>query len=269
MKRFLGLCLAAAVLSGVLTCCRTVPVVPPAPPPVTVPSHPALERTYGNVVIGSAGDLAITYKELHLAVDPPASALAGLASTLDFLLLTGSSGPMVWPSGVRRDLKILAPARLVAAARQAGFVNAKALEAGQRLLLSKTAGFLFVSAVPSTNKAAGGAVNGYLLEFDNGRNVFISGDVVDEAPLRQFVYDLRDDGKQLHLALVNAGTTADGVQRRFDESKAAEIISLLQPTVAVLIPRGALNADQLKQAFSDQIFDGSWTVGGPQQSIPF
>lgn len=268
MRRLIRFSLAATAFAVALASCRTIPVAPPAPPPVTVP-HPVLEHTYGNVVIGAAGALMVTYKELRLAVDPSPSALASMAPTLDFLLLTGSNGPMVWPSGVRRDLKILAPAPLASAARQAGFVNAKALETGQRLMLSKTNGFLFASAVSSINKAAGGAVNGYLLEFDNGRNVFISGDVVDEAPLREFVYGLRDDGKQLHLAFLNAGKASGGAPRRLDEAMVAEVVSLLQPRIAVLIPRETLNGDQLKQAFADQIVDGGWYVAAPQESVPF
>ena len=216
-----------------------------------------------------AGGLAITYKDLRISVDPPPDELAGAAPTLDFLLLTTT--PRTWPAGVRRDLKIVATAEGAAAARGAGFINAKALASGSRLMLSKPGVFAFVSAVQSRGPTASATVNGYLLEFDNGRNVFISGDLADLIPVRELVYSLRDDGKQLQLAFINAGQApASGAALRWpDEAVAAEMASLLGPRVAVFVDRGGLDRTRLKTAFTNQIFDGGWFIAESPDVVPF
>jgi hypothetical protein len=253
---------ALALLAG----CRTVPKAPPAPP---LAHPPALEKTFGSLATNPDGGLAILYKDLRIAVDAPARALSATAPSLDFLLLTTAA--KAWPPEVRRDLKVLAPADAAEAAKKAGFSNAKGLATGQRLMLSKAGAFLFVSAVQQRNPATGALVNGYLLEFDNGRNVFLSGDSVDLAPMREFVYGLRDDGKELHLAVVNATKApAEGrALRAADEALAAELASLLQPRVALIVDEGGVDAGKLKEAFGSQIFDGSWRVVSPTETVPF
>ena len=248
--------------------CRTAPVAPPVPIPPP-PPHPTIEKTFGAVTFPPGGGLSIAFKDLRLAIDPAPETLTAMASGLDFLLVTAA--PPIWPSNIRRDLKIVCPSDAVAAARAAGLVNAKALGAGQRLMLSKSGVFAFVSAVPARNPATSSLVNGYLLEFDNGRNVFISGDLVDLAPVREFVYSLRDDGKQLQLAFVSAAhAAAPGAPLRSpDESMAAEVSALLGPAVAVIIDRGGVDRAKLQEAFTAQIFDGGWYVATPSETVPF
>jgi len=261
-RRFL---VAAAGCALMWTGCRSVPVAPPPPP---LPPRPTLERTSGEAVL-RAGGVSITYKGLRIAVDLPPDDLTAAAPALDFLLVTAT--PRNWGAGVRRDLKIVAPADGAAAARSSGFINAKALASGSCLMLSKPGVFVFVSAVQARNPGLAALVNGYLLEFDNGRNVFISGDLADLIPVREFVYSLRDDGKQLQLAFINAGKApAPGAAlRRADEAMAAEMASLLGPRVAVIIDRGGLDRAGLATAFTNQIFDGSWYVAASPDSVPF
>lgn len=244
---------AAAVVAAMILLdgCRTAPRTPPAPP-VPVATRPALPKTFGQVSMNAAGGLTFSYKDLRVGVDAP-------DGTLDFYLVT--TLPRAWSSELRREQKIVAPADAADSARKAGFPNAKALGAGQRLLLSKPGAFLFVSAVQQRNPATGKLVNGYLLEFDNGRNLFASGDTVDLAPVREFVYGIRDDGKALNLAFINAAAP--------NEARAAEFISLLQPEVAVVLNRGGVDANKLTAAFSEQIFGGGWFVAAPSDTTPF
>ncbi len=257
--------IVAAVGAALWAGCRTVPVAPPPPPP---PTRPALDRTAGEAVL-SGGSIAITYKDLRIAVDLSPDALAAAAPTLDFLLVT--SAPRSWPAGVRRDLKIVAPSDVTGAARGAGFANAKALGTGSRLMLSKPGVFVFVTAVQARNPATAALVNGYLLEFDNGRNVFISGELVDLTAVREFVYGLRDDGKQLQLAFVNAAKApiGGGPLRWPDEAGVAEMAALLGPKVAVITDRGGLDQVKLHDAFTNQIFDGGWYVAPALDRVPF
>lgn len=125
-------------------------------------------------------------------------------------------------------------------------------------MLSKTGAFAFVNAVQQKDKA-GAALNGYLLEFDNGRNLFISNVATDLTPLREFVYGLRDDGKLVHLAFINAP----------DEQTAAEMASLLQPQIAVVVNSGGMDRARLSQALEEQIFNGEWRLATPSESTPF
>lgn len=256
--------LAALMLIAVAAGCRTVPVAPRVP----VPPRPALDRTFGTLGLSPGAGSVITYKNLRIAIDPSAAQLKSEAPQLDFLLLTGYAAE--WPSAVRRDLKLLGTSETAQAAARAGFSNAKAIGSGQRLMLSKTGGFVFVSAVQARHPATGKLGNAYLLEFDNGRNVFIAGDMVDLAPLREFVYTLRDDGKELHLAVIETGPGKEGeTLRRPDEALAAEIASLLQPRIAVLTDAGGVSREKLAEAFGSQILNGEWYVASTADEAPF
>lgn len=244
--------LGAALLAGAfLAGCRTAPR-PPLPPPTPPVARPALSKTFGVASNHPSGGLSVTYKDLRIAVNEPDSAL-------DFLLVTAQ--PKQWPADLRRDIKIIAPADAADNARKSGFANAKALGPGQRLMLSKTGAFLFVSATQQRNPATGRLENGYLLEFDNGRNLYVSGAVVAVDPLREFVYGLRDDGKELHLIFVPA--------RASEEARTAELVSLLQPEIAVVVDRGGVSRALMADALAAQIFGGSWYVAAPSDNAPF
>lgn len=88
----------------------------------------------------------------------------------------------------------------------------KTLTPGKRILLKNGETFAFASAF------ADGA---YFFEFDNGRHVVVVTREVEEEPVRQFVYDIRDDGKEIHLALL--------------KPKLEYLLELLQPEVFVMI----------------------------------
>lgn len=252
--------LICAVL-GLAGCVKTGPGPGQAPgtPPVSLPPPPVFERTFGEVTFLRNASLPIQYKQMNLAVDP----VPGVPDDIDYLFLTDVS-PFHWDPGLRqmlrKDQKIIAPAMAVRSLKQEGFINTKSLDAGQQILLQKEGAHVMVSAIPNLN-AGGGSVSSYLLEFDNGRNVFLGTEEVGLAVLRDFLYRLRDDGKEIYFAFIPANEDA------------AEIISLLQPRFAFVRPSqyGARPIDEaaLRQQLKDQIFNGDLIVLEQSQHYPF
>jgi len=290
-----------------LTGCRQ-PLLKSTPPPPSQQAHPRLQKTFGEVSYGGAGTLLIRYKDIVLLVDPliePPEASLGPYSyklkgmsgenlkrsqasslywdnlpSVDYLLLTDALPHHFGPSAkqyLRKSIKILCPPESEKIVQQAGFNSAKSMTTGQRILLQKKDGFLFVSAVQSRNSVSGVLTNGYLLEFDNGRNLFIGGEIVDMAPLREFLYGLRDDGKTIHLAFLYGGglrSAAGDALESLDENEAAEVISLLQPEITALVQTDSFNLchmemEALRRAMQSQISSGSYYIPKDGDIIPF
>ncbi len=235
--------------------CKTVPVTPPAPPLPPPPSRPAFQATFGEVSLDRRA-FAFKYKDMQLLVDPTPEMLVAQGATADFILYTraeGIAGPF------RAGQKAIGTDDAAAKAKSAGLSVFKALSTGQRLMLNKGKGFAFVSAVKSRG-AAGETVNGYLLEFDNGRNLLVLPGVADLAPVREFVYGLRDDAKTVYIALF---------PRFSDAAAASEIAGLIQPQIAVFPDAGSLDRSQMPDALSVQMFSGEWYLPAPRETIAF
>jgi L-ascorbate metabolism protein UlaG (beta-lactamase superfamily) len=252
------------------------------------------------------GTQVITYKDIRLLVDPvfeqagvslsnqntaatpgtdewkrttsPAIGATALPP-IDYLLLTDADSHHFGASvgtAINRNVKVLAPAGEAAAVTAAGFSQVRPVGNGQRMLLKKNGAFLFVTALHSKNPGSGREVNGYLLEFDNGRNVFVSGETMDLAALRQFVYSLRDDGREIHLAIVYGGGLVgpNGSLESYDYAMAAEMIGLLQPQVAVAVQADSLAGARMDEsvvraALAREIYGGGFYVAAPGDTIPF
>ncbi|MBV9080634.1 MAG: MBL fold metallo-hydrolase [Elusimicrobia bacterium] len=278
MRRKTGL-LAAALIA--ISACRAVPkkpTPPPAPPPGA--TRPTLEKTFGEAYLTGGDSITILYKDLRIMIDPNESAILtpGAPEQTDFVLVTraGATSDIRW-SALRRDQKIVGPGPAMDAAREGGLPNVKALSNGQRLMLSKSnvpgqpGAFLFVTAIEARNPASGELVSGFLLEFDNGRNVFVSSELVDVAVFRQFVYQIRDDGKEIDLAFLTCGgrRAADRTLRTADEELAGEIGALVQPKLLVLLDAARMDRSKFQAALESQMFSGQWYVSVPPETIAF
>ncbi len=228
---------------------------PLRPPVETVPETvPGLEKTHGEIKTDKDGALMIEYKTIKILVDPGASN-AWDSAQIDYLLLTQTPAAAL---SVRRDLKIMAPPPLLGALQKAGYTQVKSVSSGQRLFLKKDEAFLFAGA--ATAGQGEKMKNGYLLEFDNGRNIFVSGRLNSADALREFVFSLRDDGKELHAAVVAADSDVIAV----------EAIALLQPHFAYYDPAPrAADRKRLEKTLADQLFSGGLIVLKRGESIPF
>lgn len=242
--------LLAIALAAAIAGCRTAPVAPPA-------GRPGFDRTLGAArVNGSA--LSLEYRRMRVLVDPTPEMIRDEAAAADFILFTTASA-IPAADGFRSGQKAVGPPDAAARAKGAGLTNFKPVSTGQRLMLSKNDAFAFLSAVAGKT-ASGRGTNGYLLEFDNGRNLVVMGPVADAAPVRQFVYGLRDDGKAVHLGFFSV---AEG-----GEAAAAELAALVQPRYAVFTgtpPDGSV----LESALGAQMFAGEWYASGRRNEIPF
>jgi hypothetical protein len=228
----------------VLVGCMKGPLVkPPVTPEVGLP--PTLEKTFGEVHVGKGNTLLIRYKDIVLLVDP--SELP--AGDIDYLLLTDGSPSHVTPAvlgGLRKNLKTMCPPDVAQTMGKNGFTSVKGMTSSQRVQLKKGDGFLFVSVVQAKNSATGLLTNGYVLEFDSGRNIFISGDIAQIDVLRQFLFSLRDDGKEVHMGFFYDVASSQ------DASLRAQIISLFQPQVAVV--NKSAGDSKLRQELKDQLY---------------
>jgi hypothetical protein len=122
-------------------------------------------------------------------------------------------------------------------------------------MLKKTAGFLFVSA------AAANGAGAFLLEFDNGRNIFIGNSQVPADSLREFTYSLRDDGREIYLALFEAAST--------NYDNVVPIVALLAPKFTVLPAAAQNRKSALETALAAELYDGSVLFSKTGQSVPF
>jgi hypothetical protein len=236
-----------------LAACAAPVKRPAVPEPAATPA-PGPEKTDGQLQTDVYGSILIDYKAIRIAVDPSPTSSWDF-STVNYVLLTeGAPGPFT----ARTDIKMMAPPPAVAALQRRGFTQVKGVSVGQRLYLKKNEAFLFVSAVTAGQGEQ--MKNGYLLEFDNGRNVFIGGRFGSVDPLREFVFSLRDDGKEIYLATVAADSDA----------VAAQETALLQPRFAFYDP-GARSVDRkaVDKTLSDELYPGVFSVLKRGQSVPF
>jgi hypothetical protein len=243
--------LLVTALVGLAAC--ATPPTRPVPPETQLPV-PVLEKTFGNIQTDSGGALLIEYKTMHILVDPAASTTWDTAK-VDYLLLTDAAPR---PLNARKDLKIMAPPSAVGWLQKQGFTQVKGASSGQRVYLKKDDAFLFANAVTSgVNEQMR---NSYLLEFDNGRNIFVSGRLASLDTLREFVFSLRDDGKDIHAAIMAADTDATG----------AEAIGLLQPQFA-FYDAGDRPADRktMDKMLAEQLYPGTFSLLKRGQSVPF
>lgn len=226
--RFAGIGLVVVALLG--GCVSTGVKKPPMPPPT--PPPPSLPNTFGTITLGNGGEVMLRYKTMTLVLN---AVTVNPQAPFDYLLLSGDTSI---PALLRKDQKILLPPEMETATRALGFTEVKALSNGQRLMLKKDGAFLFVSVVHTAGK------NAYLLEFDAGRNIFLSQGLSDSPSIREFVYALRDDGKEIHLGVfLNAPNT----------KAAGTLIALMQPQIPVLTTG---DPAELKQIFAQEMYNG-------------
>ena len=104
----------------------------------------------------------------------------------------------------------------------------------------------------------------YLLEYDNGRNLLIAGDTADPDSLRDFVYDLRDDGKEIYAGFFAKGPGGD-------DASLAKTIGLIQPQIAILAVIGgsAVNETVLRESLKSEFFEGPAVILKTGDEIPF
>ena len=240
------------------------PIQPPVTPPVSKP--PLFEKTFGDMKVAATGFSVGQYKSIRFLIDPAFDASSVSTDELkmvDYVFLTGFSPrhlSTTVQSVLKKDIKILTTAAGASALRKDGFTQVKDAEGG-RVLLQKDSDYLFVSAFQGGD-AAGAMSKGYLLEFDNGKNLFVAGDVIDEAPRRNFLYEMRDDGKEISEGFFYPSG---------DEAAIAKSIALFQPKIAVLLPGAIRPVDEpkLRDALKEELFEGEIYIARPSESIPF
>jgi hypothetical protein len=246
----MNLWLGLVLVLGLAGCARVVAPPPSAPVPAPTPlPTPHFEKTFGSLNAFPNAGLAVQYKKISLLIDPPSA-----PADTDYLLLSGTDERRWSPAlqaGLRKNIKILSSPTDAARIAKSGFTQVKALGPGQRILLKKEDGFLFASA------AAG---QSYFLEFDNGKNIFIAGDVADADSLRDFLYSLRDDGRAIEIGFFRLTPTTDA-------AALAQTIGLLQPKNVVLLRApGAKNVDlnALREQLKTEFFEGPIAVAGTE-----
>lgn len=241
--------------------CVRAPTVPVSSGPLPVPT-PSLEKTFGEIHFSEFPSSQITYKNISLIIDPT---LLGSAANLkaDYILFTkvqSSWSDAASLHALDPSQKIIVPASEGERFVKSNFQQTKALQGNQKVLLKKDNNFLFVTAVQMQDSASKKTINGYCLEFDNGKNIFISGGITDMTVLRPFLYDLRDDGKEIYLALISG-----------DQTAFVELISLFQPRLAVvqMNSKSTLDMQTLRQPLADAFFQGQLLTADPNSTIPF
>lgn len=254
-----------AVFFAYPSCAPKRPGAPGVPLPVPV-SQPVFDKTFGEVEIGGGSTLSIQFKSIHLLVDP--FQFQDDASSVDYLLLTDGKSVHFGSGstqGIRRNLKIICAKNAERDLQRKGFTQVKSLPPGSRILLQKNGGSLFVTSFENKTASGKESVNSYLLEFDNGRNLFISGDLPEADLLRETVYQLRDDGKEIHFGFIYASSAEDNC---------AKLLALLQPKFGFVISSGAPNPPQIKEdvfrsKLKEELFDGFALIPRRADKFPF
>lgn len=235
-----------AYLIGVVLifgCIRSVS--PPAP---VFPKPAAEDNSLPGSVVGG-NDLLIQYKSLAIKIENSQSIKLSSSSSkdIDFHVFTSSS-----PFNIQGNIdeKIFLPANLIDSIRKIGFRNVKELPIQRKILLKKEGVFVFFSAFIGfdDNKHV---CYGLLFECDNGKNILVIDGNAQEDSLREFLYSMRDDGKEVDLLIEIAD--------RIDSQCSLE--KLFQPKRTLILPRSMdlPNGNQLKfdQCTSDiQLFEG-------------
>ncbi len=244
----MNLWLILVLALGLSSCARVAaPPAPPVAPPVPPPPAPHFEKTFGSLQALPNAGLSIQYKKISLLIDPSAA-----SPDVDYVLLSGADDrrwSFAVQSGLRKNVKILCSAADAPVVSKSGFTQTKAFGRGQRILLKKEDGYLFASVT---------AGQSYFLEFDNGKNIFIAGEIPSADALREFLYSLRDDGRDIEIGFFKLGPAVD-------ETTLAQIIGLLQPKNVVLLhePGGKnVNMDTLREQLKTEFFEGPIAVAG-------
>ncbi len=202
-----------------------------------------MNKTFGEVKL-DRDSLAINYKDIQIGIDET-------ANPYDYLILINHSAASL--GSLRKNQKIITSTERAARLSKQGFTNVKGLKPGPMIQLTKGDGFLFVRA----------ADNGYFLEFDNGRNIFLGSSQATGDSYRPFLYSLRDEGKEIHMGFF-PGT--------LEESILAEIISLLQPNMAIVTGEAAPDHQglgRLQKILRDQMYEGSLFSSRKEEKFPF
>jgi len=259
----------------ILTSC----VGPTTKQPIRVPPPEItfLPKTFGDVHVAKGVPFSIQYKSIHIRIDSvfPIGESQKDKAFADYLILTDLQSHHIdlkAQSSLRRDLKIISPVAAKTELTQWGFSKVKGLEEGQRVLLKKEGAYLFVNAVSDGNTPS--AMNAYLLEFDNGRNLFVSGEVKSADLFREFLYGLRDDGKEIDIAFLYHRTQRADETSEGEENRMSDIISLLQPKIAVVMPSSKsgkidINLSSLQNKLKDQLFYGDVYFSKSEDKISF
>ncbi|MCG3205628.1 MAG: hypothetical protein KCHDKBKB_02350 [Elusimicrobia bacterium] len=242
------------------------PVVTPLPP---APPSPQFEKTFGTLTVGQQATLILQYKSMTLLIDPHLSAAecAAIFPQTDYVLLTDAQDTHFSHEAkntARKNLKIIVSPAESAKIKAAGFKEVKSLTPGQRLILKKENDFLFVTAAAHINPDSNSEVISYMLEFDNGRNLFISGEVTHPDGLREFLYNLRDEGKVIYAGFFYH-------QRNLEANLLAQIIGLIQPNHAIILQSSlpGFNKSQLQKNLADELFDKPLIIAQQGEEIPF
>jgi len=231
------------------------------PPPQSV----FLDRTHGEIELLNPSAGLVSYKNMSILVNPLIIRSKDIQALppLDYVLLAAGNpnyfGDQI-RSALKKKTKIISPPQSRGKLNQEGFGNVKGLGSGGRVLLKKEKGYLFVQGV--TDQTAPVHTNGYFLEFDNGRTVYFTGALRKADSLREFLYSLRDDGKEIDMAIIDT-------KELTNTNQTAESISLLQPKLAVLIGAKSIDREDLDQKLKDQLFYGSLYFANPGDKIPF
>ncbi len=215
-------------------------------PPQPEPIEPrTLEHSFGNVNVTPQGAV-IEYKNMMIGMND-----AGNAGPFDYFLLQTDVLPSL---SLPKNQKIIATPEQAARLVRQGYTNVKGLKSGPMVQFTKSNGFLFVRAFD----------HGYFLEFDNGKNILLLAEDVKPDMIRPFLYAIRDEGKEIHMGFFPMGKEQD--------NSLAEIISMLQPEVAVLTGGNAPDkkkTTELQKALESQMFEGSLFSSRSQDKFPF
>ncbi len=138
-----------------------------------------------------------------------------------------------------------------------GVPRIKSAPGGKKSMLKQGHDFVFVSAVSKN----------YLLEFDNGRNLFITGEAEAPESLREFVYDLRDEGKEIYAGLFFR-------RAQQNETALAQLVGLMQPENAIvlrspMIGLSPLHEPTLYKALRDEFYENPLAIVTDAREIPF
>ena len=256
--RFLLILAVMPILLG--PACVKAPVVKPVE--IIPVVQPTLPKTFGEIKIEEGIGIFLQYKSMHILIDP----IGHPVSQMDYVLLTElpkEKDPAPWKANFPPDQKIVGLPKGISFLTNAGFSQVKGLASGQKILLKKEEAFLFLTGV-SGKDASGETSGGYLMEFDNGRIVLFLGGLTDEAVLREFLYGLRDDGKEVDVLIINSD----------DEKKLAARLSLFQPKLGLILADNQgkvapLKEEIFKTALTDELFSGSYRLVRFGDSIQF
>ncbi len=234
---------------------------PQTPPPLT---KPVFDRTFGDLTVGEGATLLIQYKGMNILIDP--MFIPDNADNLDYLIFTGGFLPESFKT-LRKNLKIVCPKSEEKPIQSLGFSQVKGIAPGSRIMFQKNGGFLFVSVLENRFGAQPGtAGNSYILEFDNGRNIFVAGDALEPGSLKLNIYQLRDDGKEIHFGFFHGEPG--------QEEKVAQMVAMLQPKIGFITPQTSamelkLSSDKFQTRLKEELFDGFIVNPKAGEKYPF